>query len=223
MVSGFDENNGASLLVQGGQGDGSLISLISATTTIGRQHDNDVVIDDASVSRRHASIIDTGSGYMVRDLVSTNGTFLNRQRIEGEKPLKHGDVIRAGGSDTTFVFHDSMVGLQTVKVSTVDTATAMQQGVYVDNRSREVYIDGELLDPALPRKEFDLLSLLYSRRGEAISRDDIAAEVWSERGEGDVGNHEIEQCVHRVRARIEKDTSSPEHLVTIRGFGYRFG
>ena len=45
--------------------------------------------------------------------------------------------------------------------------------------------------------------------------------VWSERPEGDVGNHEIEQCVHRVRVRIEENPSRPKQLVTIRGFGYK--
>ena len=193
MASELGDHNEATLVVQGGQDDGALIVLVSTTTTLGRQSDNDVVIDEASVSRRHASIVNTGTGYVVRDLESTNGTFLNRLRIEGEQPLKHGDVIRAGGSETTFVFHDSTIGPQTLKVSTVDPVI-LTQGVYVDIRSREVYLDGKLLDPALPRKEFDLLSLLYSRRGEAISRDDIALEVWSEREEGDVGNHEIEQC-----------------------------
>ena len=142
--------------------------------------------------------------------------------LAGERLLKHGDVISAGGSETTFVFHEPITGPQTLKVSTVEPAPP-REGVYVDIRSREVYLDGVLLDPPLPRKEFDLLSLMHARRGEAISRDEIALKVWSEREEGDVGNHEIEQCVHRVRARIEKDTSSPEHLVTIRGFGYRFG
>ena len=73
----------------------------------------------------------------------------------------------------------------------------------------------------MTRKEFDLVMLLDERRSEAVSRDDIAKQVWPERPDGDLGNHEIEQCVHRVRARMEEDPSKPVYVVTVRGFGYK--
>lgn len=65
----------------------------------------------------------------------------------------------------------------------------------VDAKARHVYVEGQKLDPPVPRKEFDLLMLLDSKWGEAISRDEISIHVWPERADGDVGNHEIEQCV----------------------------
>lgn len=91
----------------------------------------------------------------------------------------------------------------------------------VDAKARHVYVEGQKLDPPVPRKEFDLLMLLDSKRGEAISRDEISIHVWPERTDGDVGNHEIEQCVRRVRVRIEQDPSNPRFLLTVRGFGYK--
>ena len=54
-----------------------------APTTLGRATDNDIVIADASVSRRHASIVPQNGGFALRDLASQNGTFVRGQRIDG--------------------------------------------------------------------------------------------------------------------------------------------
>ena len=205
------------LVVGGGPNDGATIPLTASHTTMGRHGDNDVVFDEALVSRRHAVIIETGAGFFIRDLGSTNGTFLNDTRIEpGEQPIKNGDIIRLGGGGITAIFTEG--GGMTLRLSTVEPPPA---DVMVDARARQVYVLGDRLEPPLTRKQFDLLMLLEGRRGEAVSRDEIASSVWPERSDGDVGNHEIEQSVRRVRVRIEKDASNPEYLVTVRGYGYR--
>lgn len=91
--------------------------------------------------------------------------------------------------------------------------------VVVDLKARQVYVRDQRLDPLMSRKDFDLLMLLASKRGEAINRDEIATSVWAEREDGDVGNHEIEQYVRHFR--IESDLSRPQFLMTVRGFGYK--
>ncbi|MDA1348296.1 MAG: FHA domain-containing protein [Chloroflexi bacterium] len=205
------------LIVQGGAESGSIIILSLSRTTLGRQPDNDVVLDEVAVSRYHAEILATASAHRIRALGSRNGTQVNRQRIEkGEHVLKQGDIIHLGGSNVSFRFQRA--GTRTVSLSAIEPASGV---VVVDPKARQVYVRDQRLDPPMSRKEFDLLMLLDSKRGEAINRDEIAASVWAEREDGDVGNHEIEQCVRRVRVRIEDDPSRPQFLVTVRGFGYK--
>jgi pSer/pThr/pTyr-binding forkhead associated (FHA) protein len=72
-------------------------------TTLGRATDNDIVIPDASVSRRHASIVPHNGSFALRDLASQNGTFVGGQRIDGTRQLVNGDDVRLG--DAPFVFH----------------------------------------------------------------------------------------------------------------------
>jgi uncharacterized protein (TIGR02996 family) len=71
---------------------------------IGRSRATEVCISDKYVSRTHAEIrFDEGRGWFLRDLGSTNGTFLNSVRIgDGRHPLKDGDVIRVGAARILF-------------------------------------------------------------------------------------------------------------------------
>ncbi len=64
---------------------------------LGRRDDNDVVIDDPQVSRRHASLSWEEGEFVLRDLGSANGTFLNAVRITEPHALREGDVIGLGG------------------------------------------------------------------------------------------------------------------------------
>lgn len=64
--------------------------------TIGRSEKCDVLLNDAYVSQMHARIFARGDNYMVEDLGSTNGTYLNRQRITAPAQLQRGDRIKVG-------------------------------------------------------------------------------------------------------------------------------
>ena len=66
--------------------------------TLGRAEDCDVVIDDQSISRRHARIASDGDGWIVEDLGARNGTFLDGSRIAGRHALRNGSVITIGGA-----------------------------------------------------------------------------------------------------------------------------
>ena len=64
--------------------------------TIGRDSTNGVAINDAEISRKHARMMFQGGKYVLEDLGSTNGTFVNGQRLAGPVVLKPGDVVSLG-------------------------------------------------------------------------------------------------------------------------------
>jgi hypothetical protein len=74
---------------------------LGRVTTLGRTPDNKIVVHTKEVSRRHAEIVMAGGGYLVKDLGSPNGTFVNGERIT-EHRLKEGDKVTLGGK--VFVF-----------------------------------------------------------------------------------------------------------------------
>jgi DNA-binding SARP family transcriptional activator len=81
---------------------GASYPLRNATTTIGRLADNDILLDEAGVSRHHAVIIDTGTSFVITDLRSANGVKVGRRRIQGSVPLADGDRITVGSHEFTF-------------------------------------------------------------------------------------------------------------------------
>ncbi len=69
-------------------------------------------------------------------------------------------------------------------------------------------------------KEFALLEMLMERTGKLVTRDDLIAEIWGYDYFGDTKTLDVH--VKRVRSKIERDPKKPEHIVTVRGMGYKF-
>lgn len=87
---------GFRLIVRRGPSPNQVIELNRDVMTIGREVGADIVIPDPEVSRNHCRFTRSGGGYMIEDLGSTNGTFVNRQRLTGTRTLNGGDTISLG-------------------------------------------------------------------------------------------------------------------------------
>ena len=85
----------ALLVVKRGPNAGSRFLLDKDVTTVGRHPESDIFLDDVTVSRRHAEFHRSAAGFVVRDVGSLNGTYLNRERID-ESPLSGGDEVQIG-------------------------------------------------------------------------------------------------------------------------------
>jgi pSer/pThr/pTyr-binding forkhead associated (FHA) protein len=85
----------ALLVVKRGPNAGSRFLLDKDVTTAGRHPESDIFLDDVTVSRRHAEFHRSAGGFVVRDVGSLNGTYLNRERID-EAPLGGGDEVQIG-------------------------------------------------------------------------------------------------------------------------------
>ncbi|MGH3459271.1 FHA domain-containing protein [Aeromicrobium sp.] len=86
----------AMLLVQRGPDAGARFLLDTDLVTVGRHPDSDIFLDDISVSRRHATFTRGDSGYVVSDLGSLNGSYVNRDRIDNDVALTGGDEVQIG-------------------------------------------------------------------------------------------------------------------------------
>lgn len=86
----------ARLVLEQGPEPGQTFTLGGAPQTIGRSANNGIVINDAEISRRHAQITPKGDGYVLEDLGSTNGSFINGIRLNQPMALKHGDTVAFG-------------------------------------------------------------------------------------------------------------------------------
>ncbi|NKQ35607.1 MAG: FHA domain-containing protein [Chloroflexi bacterium] len=94
--SEYPGENPAYFIIQKGPDAGREFSLEQSISSIGRSAANDIVLNDPEVSRHHARILRQGSIYSIEDLGSTNGTFVNNQRLTSPVPLSDGDLLGFG-------------------------------------------------------------------------------------------------------------------------------
>jgi pSer/pThr/pTyr-binding forkhead associated (FHA) protein len=83
------------VIVKRGPNAGSKLVLEKDVSSAGRHPDCDIFLDDITVSRRHAEFTHSASGYVVRDVGSLNGTYVNRERVD-EAALANGDEVQIG-------------------------------------------------------------------------------------------------------------------------------
>lgn len=80
---------------------------VGQNCTIGRKNSNDIVIDNLAVSGKHARIESVSTTFVIRDLDSTNGTFVNQKKVSMHN-LRHGDVLLIGKHELIFDRSDLM-------------------------------------------------------------------------------------------------------------------
>ncbi len=196
---------------------GQPIPLERLSTLLGRGPECHVVIADRRASRRHAEISlaadaaaaagsEAGSAHLLRDLDSTNGTWLNGRRLVEPERLRDGDVIEIGGA--RFTFRDPDATLE----------AAHFPKLVVDEETGEAWVDRCAVQ--LSGKQRALLLLLWRRRGHVCTKDEIAAAVWPE-CRGEIYDYQIESLVKRLRAKLERRPAAPALIINVPGLGYR--
>ena len=88
------------LTVKIGPTPGKVYEIARAAVTLGRDVTNDIVVNDSEISRRHVHLSVQADGCLVEDLASTNGTFINGQRITQPTLLKPGQTLGVGETVT---------------------------------------------------------------------------------------------------------------------------
>jgi DNA-binding response OmpR family regulator len=93
------------------------------------------------------------------------------------------------------------------------------EGLVIDNRSREVRLDGELVE--MTPKEFDVLAHLAGSPRQVFSRADLLRDVWQSSPDWQ-DSATVTVHVRRIRNKIESDPEKPRWITTVWGVGYRF-
>jgi FHA domain/Transcriptional regulatory protein, C terminal len=178
--------------------------------TLGRDRECDVVLDYDYVSRRHARVERIGEEYAVVDWESTNGTFVNGQRVAGRQPLAPGDHIDIG--DITITFFDAASPDETRVFGPLPSECPIR----CDPSFLKVLVRDRPLEARFFPEEFQLLSLLASRFGRVSTREDLGTAIWG-RGNFDFGK--LAGLVGRVKEKL-----GPEYgrlIVPVPGRGYK--
>lgn len=92
----------AILVLRGGEGEGQHFVLSSAVTKIGRHADSDIALDDITVSRRHCDVTQESGRFVVQDVGSLNGTYVNQKRVDSAE-LTQGDELQIGKFHLVFL------------------------------------------------------------------------------------------------------------------------
>jgi DNA-binding response OmpR family regulator len=188
-------------------------TLAKPVISIGRWEDNDVVIDDRWVSRHHAQVRREEGSYVIQDLESKNGTFVNGRRIAAPTPLADGDEIQMTPLiKLTFVDYGSTAPLP---------LEAEAPRLELDLGARQVYLRGRLLDPPLSSAQFTFLSLLATKPGRVYSREQVIDAVWPEDQAEGISDEAIDALVRRIRLRLRELDPDHEYIVTARGYGFK--
>ncbi|HEU0178970.1 MAG TPA: FHA domain-containing protein [Blastocatellia bacterium] len=104
-----DQNSPDPRLSLIGAGGFPAYTLRRSLTRIGRNSENDVVINSERVSRHHAEIARQGDVFLIVDKGSRNGVWVNRRRVESSAAIKSGDVIRIGRQEFTFIVREDQI------------------------------------------------------------------------------------------------------------------
>ncbi len=202
------------LIVYEGELEGQRWVIERDQVIIGRGSDCAIMLPERQVSRHHARIEWDGSGYLLRDLGSKNGTHVNGQEVR-DRPyrLKDGDEIQiALCVKMGFVGADATLPLE---------LTGPDRGLRIDRAARRVFIGGHELTPPLSVAQYRLLELLLDHEGEVVARDAIVAAVWSEEEMVGISEQAIDALVRRLRDRISAVDPDHAYIVTVRGHGFR--
>jgi predicted component of type VI protein secretion system len=106
----------AKLVIRTGSQMGAEFPADRAVIRLGRGSGNDVILQDSQASRQHAEISRQGDQFVIRDLGSTNGTYVNDERVVGSRPLRPGDRVRIG--DTILAYESGFAAAAAPAVAT---------------------------------------------------------------------------------------------------------
>jgi DNA-binding winged helix-turn-helix (wHTH) protein len=186
--------------------------------TVGRGEESDIVIAKRQISRQHIRLYKHDDHFILEDLDSKNGTWLNGTQIKGEHRLSDGDEVHLA-----LVVRLQFIGSGATAPLPFEAPQSIVGPLRIDTASRRVFINDLELDPPLSPPQYRLIEMLYLKGGNVCTRDEVVDAVWPEaHGEG-VSEQAIDALVRRLRDRLAEVDPDTQYIVTMRGHGFRLG
>jgi DNA-binding response OmpR family regulator len=174
--------------------------------TLGRSAQCDLVVARPAVSRLHAQVERSGPRYLLRDMGSANGTFVNSQRLHGIHLLTHRDLIGLGAPTALLRFADP------------DPTIVPTSRIRFDEPTRRFYLGETELD--LTPTQYRLLMHLYQYLDRVVSRESCAVAIWGEDYAPGLDADTLDKAISTLRGKLRRADPSVEVLVTRPGLGY---
>lgn len=186
---------------------------------VGRDETCDIIIADRQVSRFHARLSLAQEGVRLEDLGSKNGTFHNGTRLEEPVVLSDGDLMQVSlVQHFVFLSSDATVPLE---MDALPVHGGVRRRLYLDTRSRRVWLGGQEIVPPLSFPQFRLLQILYEQPGQVVERQDLINSVWGEEEAVGVSEQAFDALVRRLRERLAMIDPRHVFIITVRGHGLR--
>jgi hypothetical protein len=201
------------LLMVEGPSPGKRIFMEKQQMIIGRDERCDLVVPERQVSRQHTTITLEGDGYVVRDLGSKNGTFVNGRELDEPHVLQDGDEIQIA-----YCCKLAFVGAEATAPVFLEEPV---HGLRMDLESKRVWVAGKELIPPLSLAQYRLLELLYQESGRVYSRDEVVQAVWPEDDRDGISEQAIDALARRLRERLAEADPGTQYVITVRGHGFR--
>lgn len=189
---------------------------------LGRDESCDIVIPERQISRQHICFRRKAPDhYVIEDLDSKNGTWVNGNRLEGDRVLSDGDEIHIALVVRLRFIGSGVTAPVTADLPDVIPSAAFKGRLRIDTDTRQVYILNEEMDPPLSLPQYRLLELLFLNNGRVCSREEVVEAVWPDAVGDGVSEQAIDALVRRLRDRLDEVDPEWQYVITVRGHGFR--
>jgi len=208
------------LLIHEGEKAGQRWTLQSDLTVVGRGNECDLLLPERQISRQHIRIRRSGGQYIIEDIDSKNGTWVNGQPLKGEQLLQDGDEINLAMA-VKLVYMETEATAPIARADNNAASGVVATGIRLDREARRVFVSNRELDPPLSLPQYRLLELLIDLKGSICTREQVIAAVWPDVMSDGVSEQAIDALVRRLRDRIAEIDAQHQYIITVRGHGFR--
>ncbi len=176
----------------------------------------DIVIQRSTVSRVHAELEGRGAHFLLRDLLSSNGTYIDGKRIEGEHILRHGQKIGLSSPEPVLDFADAQPTLLTAPAN---ITPELSNRLHYDEALMIFFLNGQPL--RLTQHEFRCLSYLFRNQERVCKREELAEAVWQHEYASDMAADNLDKVLFHLRKEIRRVDPEVDLIKLYRSIGYR--